>query len=77
MTPGQKGAAMITWAEKVQCPKEVRMNAWTVIIDTTHFLQSQVKTMKANEVGGPIWLLAYMRIYDLKQFLVTNKKKKQ
>lgn len=76
LTSKEKGEIMIHWAENVKCPKEVRLNEWTLITDTKVYLSTQVGTMKAHKPVDKVWILAYMRIYDLKIFL-TNKKKQQ
>lgn len=73
----EKGQLMIEWAQKVQCPKEVRLNDYTLIEDTTKFLATQVATMKAQDAGTRIWILAYLRIYELKKVLVNNKANKK
>lgn len=72
----EKGDKIIEWAEKVRCPKEVQLSAHERITDTPIFLNTNVNTMKAYEPGNRIWVLAYMRIFQLKEVLIRNKKAK-
>lgn len=73
MSTLEKGDAMIQWAEKVKCPKEIQLNPYTKIVDTSIYLSTQIGTMKAHKPSDRVWVLAYLRIYDLKTFLIEKK----